>query len=134
MHDITSLEEAFKKAQQMESDVDIAIPSEKGRLEDQIEMLSKKIRELTMAKTNVWCSNCQEEGHTKESCRHQTVRVIQSNQFCDICRNWTQYSTSDCPYNLKKQNQYWCAICEETTHNTTDCVLNAKNHRSVYKT
>ena len=30
MHDITSLEEAFKKAQQMESDVDVAIPSEKG--------------------------------------------------------------------------------------------------------
>ena len=30
MHDITSLEEAFKKAQQMEFDVDVAIPSEKG--------------------------------------------------------------------------------------------------------
>ena len=76
MHDITSLEEAFKKAQQMESDVDVAIPSEKGRLEDKIEMLSKTIWELTMAKTNVWCSNCREEGHTKESCRHQTIRVI----------------------------------------------------------
>ena len=53
MHDITSLEEAFKKAQQMESNVDIAIPSEKGRLEDKIEMVSKTIWELTMAKTNV---------------------------------------------------------------------------------
>ena len=30
MHDITSLEEDFKKAQQTESDIDIAIPSEKG--------------------------------------------------------------------------------------------------------
>ena len=68
MHDITSLEEAFKKAQQMESDVDVSIPSKKGRLEEKIEMLSKTIRELTMAKTNVWCSNCREEGHTKESC------------------------------------------------------------------
>ena len=29
MHDIMSLEEAFKKAQQMESDVDVTIPLEK---------------------------------------------------------------------------------------------------------
>ena len=76
MHDITSLEEAFKEAQQMESDVDVAISSKKGRLEDKIEMLRKTIWELTMAKTNVCCSNCQEEGHTKESCQHQTVKVI----------------------------------------------------------
>jgi hypothetical protein len=53
MHDIMSLEEAFKKEQQMESDIDVAIPSEKGRLEDKIEMLSKTMRELTMAKNNV---------------------------------------------------------------------------------
>ena len=59
MHDIKSLEEAFKKEQQMESDVDVAIPSEKGQLEDKIKMLRKTIRELTMAKTNVWCSNYQ---------------------------------------------------------------------------
>ena len=58
MHDITSLEEAFKKAQQMKSDIDVAIPSKKGRLEDKIEMLRKIIQELTMEKTNVWCSNC----------------------------------------------------------------------------
>ena len=60
-----SLEEAFKKAQQMESNVDVAIPLEKGRLKDKIEMLSKTIWELTMAKTSVWCSKCREEGHTK---------------------------------------------------------------------
>ena len=48
MHDIKSLEEAFKKAQQMELDVDIYIPSEKGRLEDKIEMLHKTIREITL--------------------------------------------------------------------------------------
>ena len=118
----------------MESDIDVAIPSEKFQLEDKIEMLRKTIWELTMAKTNVWCSHYREEGHRKESRRHQMVRVIQSEQFYDICHNWTQHSTSDCPYNLKKQKQYWCAICEEMTHNTTDCVLNVKNHRSVYKT
>ena len=68
MHDIKSLEEAFKKAQQMESDVDVSIPSEKGRLEDKIEMLNKTIKDLTLKKTNVWCSNCREEGHTKDMC------------------------------------------------------------------
>ena len=53
MHDIKSLEEVFIKAQQMESDIDVAIPLEKGRLEDKIEMLNKTIREITMEKTNV---------------------------------------------------------------------------------
>ena len=32
MHDIKSFEEAFKKTQQMESNIDILIPSEKGIL------------------------------------------------------------------------------------------------------
>ena len=49
----------------MELDVNVAIPSEKGQLEDKIEMLNKTTRELTMNKTNVCCSNCREHGHTK---------------------------------------------------------------------
>ena len=57
MRDIKSLEEAFKKAQQMESNVDVAIPSEKGQLEDKIKMLNKTIRKLYMKKNNVQCSN-----------------------------------------------------------------------------
>ena len=48
MHDIKSLKEAFKKAQQMESDVDISVPIEKGWLEENIEMLHKTIRELSL--------------------------------------------------------------------------------------
>ena len=56
MQDIKSLEEAFKKVQQMESDVDVSIPLEKDWLEDKIEMLHKTIRELNLKKTNVWCS------------------------------------------------------------------------------
>ena len=68
MHDIKSLEEAFKKAQHIESYVDVSIPSEKGQLEDKIEMLHKTMRELTLNKTNVWCSNCREEGHIKDMC------------------------------------------------------------------
>ena len=48
MHDIKTLEEAFKKAQQMESDVDVSIPMEKGQLEEKTEMLHKTIRKLSL--------------------------------------------------------------------------------------
>ena len=119
---------------QMELDVDISIPSEKGWLEEKIEMLHKTIKELTLQKTNVGCSNCREEGHTKDTCQQQAVQVIQTQHFCEICQDFTQHLKFNCPYNLRKQKQYWFAICEEPTHNTVDCKLNVKNHRVVYKT
>ena len=53
MHDIKLLEEDFKKAHQMESDVDVVVPTEKGRPEEKIEMLHKTIRELSLHKTNI---------------------------------------------------------------------------------
>ena len=84
MHDIKTLKEAFKKVQKMESDIDISIPTEKGRLEENIEMLHKTIRELSLQKTNIWCSNCREEGHTKDTCRHQVVHVIQTQHIYKI--------------------------------------------------
>ena len=54
--------------------------------------------------------------------------------FYDICWDFTQHLTVDCPYNLRKQKQYCCSICEEPTQNTVDCELNAKNQKYVYKT
>ena len=60
MHDIKTLEEAFKKVQQMESDVDVSIPMQKGRLEEKIKMLHKEIRDLSLQKANIWFSNCWE--------------------------------------------------------------------------
>ena len=54
MHDIKTLEEAFKKAQQMESNVDVSILTEKGQPEENIEMLHNTIRELSIQKTNIW--------------------------------------------------------------------------------
>ena len=53
MHDIKTLEEAFKKTQQMESDVDVSVPTKKGRLEEKIEMIHKTVRELSLQKTNI---------------------------------------------------------------------------------
>ena len=60
MHDIKTLEEDFKKVKQMASDVKISIPTEKGRLEEKIKMLHKTVRDLSLQKANIWCSNCPE--------------------------------------------------------------------------
>ena len=57
MHDIKTLEEAFKKSYQMESDIDVSTSTEKGQLEEKIEMLHKTIRDLSLQKDNLWCSN-----------------------------------------------------------------------------
>ena len=73
MNDIKTLEEALKKAQQMQFDIDVSTPIEKGRLEEKIEMLHKIIRDLSLQKYNLWCSNCREEGHTKDTCKNQIV-------------------------------------------------------------
>ena len=87
----------------MESDVNVVVPTEKGQLEEKIEMIHKTIRELSLQKTNISCSNCREEGHTKDTCRHQSVCVIQTQHFCEIYRDFTQHLTADYPYNLRKQ-------------------------------
>ena len=50
MHDIKTLEEAFMKAQQMESDIDVSTLTEKGWLGEKIEMLHKTIRDLSLQK------------------------------------------------------------------------------------
>ena len=50
MHDIKTLEDAFKKAQQMESNIDTSTLIEKGRLEEKIEMLHKTIKDLSQQK------------------------------------------------------------------------------------
>ena len=131
MHDIKKLEEAFRKVKQMEFDVDVSISMEKGRLEGIIKMIYKTIRDLSLQKANILCSNRE---ITKDTCRHQVVWVIETQHFYAICQEITQHLTTDCPYNLKNKKQYWCAIYEEETHNTVDWDLNAKNHKVVYKT
>ena len=67
MHEIKTLEKDLKKAQQMESDVDINSPSDIGRLEEKIEMLHQIIKDMSLCKYNLWCSNYREEGHTKDT-------------------------------------------------------------------
>ena len=42
MNDINTLEESLKKSQEMESNINVSTPTEKGRLKEKIEMLHKK--------------------------------------------------------------------------------------------
>lgn len=64
MHDIKTIEEALKKYQQIEFDIDVSTLIEKGRLEKKIKMMHKIIRDLSLQKDNLWLSNCREVGHT----------------------------------------------------------------------
>lgn len=118
----------------MESDVDVSTPMENGRLEENNEMLHKTIKNLSLHKYNIWCSNCWEEGHKKYTCKHQTIWIIQTNNLCEIVWEVASHLTKDYPYNLRNQKKYWWAICKESSHNTTNCELNSKNYWSVYKT
>lgn len=70
MYKIKTLEEALKNAQEMEFDIDVTSPTDNGRLEEKIEMLHKTIRYMPLSKSNLWFSNYQDEGHTKDMCKH----------------------------------------------------------------
>ena len=86
----------------MEPNIGVSTPTKKGQLEEKIEMLHKTIRDLSLQKANLWFSNFWEEGHAKDTCKHQTVWVIQTQHFCEICREITHHLTIDYPYNLRK--------------------------------
>lgn len=120
----------------MECDTDVITLSDNGRLEEKNEMLNKTIRDMSLWKYNLWCSKYQEEGNTKDLCKHETIWVIQMEHFYEIYWEITPHLTKDCPYNLRNQNKSWCAIWEESSHNTTNCDLNAKKHPTyptIYK-
>ena len=48
--------------------------------------MHKTIRDLSLQKDNLWFSNCHEEGHTKDTHKHETVWVIQTQHFSEICQ------------------------------------------------
>ena len=53
MHNIKTLEESLKKAQQMDSNIDVSTPTKKGWLEEKNEMLHKTIKDLFLQKANL---------------------------------------------------------------------------------
>ena len=75
------------------------------------------------------------EGHTKDTFRrrddrHQDVRAMNAQSFCEICQEAGSHSTKSCSFNLRNKQTKWCAICETSEHDTSACSLNMRSKRN----
>ena len=111
------------------------------RLEEQLEIMQKSLKELNLKNQDVWCTKFSMTGHTKDNCRQdiirQDVRFVKTKCFYDICQEHGEQTTKDFPYNIKKGKTYWCAIYQVKSHTMADCHLNLKNqqkYQEFYKT
>ena len=86
------------------------------RLEEQLEIMQKSLKEMNLKNQNVWCTKCSTAEHTKDSYREdisrQDAHFVQTKRFCDICQEHGEHTMKDCPYNMKNGKASWCAICE----------------------
>ena len=117
----------------MESDVDVFVPSEKGQLEEKIECSIGQLESHPFKKPTSGSPIVRVKDTQK--IHADTKQYVYTNARTSMrSRDFTHNLIVGFPYNLRKLKRYWCAICEEPTHNTIDYELNAKNHRVVYKT
>jgi hypothetical protein len=69
LYEITSCEDTLQKVQCVESDDDGPLNSSSTeRLEEKIEHLQQTIKNLSLRRSEVWCTTCCEDGHTKDTC------------------------------------------------------------------
>ena len=122
-------------------DEDIPVYPMDHRLEEQLEIVQKSLKELNLKSQDIWCTKCSMAGHSKDNCRQdisqQDVRFVQTKCFCDIYQEHGEHMTKDCPFNMKNDKAYWCAICEMKNHAMADCHLNLKNRQNnhaIYQT
>ena len=63
-------EEALTKSLQVEMDEDYpTYPAVNLRIEEQLEIMYKYLRELNLKGQEIWCTKCSTVGHTKDNCR-----------------------------------------------------------------
>ena len=62
-------EDALTKALQVEMDEDIPTYSTDHRLEEQLEIVQKYLKELNLKSQDIWCTKCSTMGHLKDNCR-----------------------------------------------------------------
>ena len=122
-------------------DEDIPVYPTDHRLEEQLEIVQKSLKELNLKSQDIWCTKCSTAGHSKDNCRQdisrQDVRFVQTKCFYDIFEYHGDHTTKDCPFNMKNSKASWCAICETKNHTTIDYHLNLKNRQNyhvVYQT
>ena len=133
--------DVLTKSLQVEMDEDFpAFPTD-NRLEEQLEIVQKSLKELNLKSQDIWCMKCSTTGHSKDNGRQdisrQDVRFVQTKCFCDICQEHKKHTTKYFPFNMKNGKASWCAICETKNHATTNCHLNLKNqqkYHAVYHT
>ena len=44
------------------------------RLEEQLEIMQKSLKELNLKNQDVWCTKCSTAGHTKDNCRQDIIQ------------------------------------------------------------
>ena len=122
-------------------DEDIPTYSTDHRIEEQLEIVQKSLKELNLKNQDIWCTKCSTTGHSKDNYRQeysrQDVRFMQMKCFSDIFQEHGDHSTKYFPFNMNNGKASWCAICETKNHTTADCHLNLKNRQNyqvVYQT
>ena len=109
-------EDALTKALQVEMDEDFPTYPIDTKLEEQLEIMQKSLKELNLKNQDVWCTKCSMAGHNKYNCRQdisrQNVQFVQMKCFCNICQEHGEHTMKDCPYNMKNGKASWCAICD----------------------
>ena len=65
---IQKYEEALMKELQVEMDDRYPAHPIDNRIEEQLEIMQKSLRELNLKGQDIWCTNCSIVGHTKDNC------------------------------------------------------------------
>ena len=67
-------EDALTKSLQVEMDEDIPAYSTDHKLEEQLEIMQKYLKEINLKSQDIWCTKCSTAGHSKDNCRQDISR------------------------------------------------------------
>ena len=69
METLKTYEDALTKALQVEMDEDIPAYPTNHRLEEELEIVQKYLKELNLKSQDIWCMKCSTTGHSKDNYR-----------------------------------------------------------------
>ena len=108
LDNFNTYEDALTKVLQIEIDEDYPVNPVNSLIEEQLEIMQKSIREISLKGHEFWCTKFSMTEHTKYYCPHeecrQDIQFIQSKCFCNICQENDLHAAKDCPYNMKNLN------------------------------
>ncbi|KAH9293323.1 hypothetical protein KI387_041474 [Taxus chinensis] len=104
-------------------------------LEAQITAMAKQLENLSAnsaheTRSGMWCTDCEVEGHAKDSCPCKIVRIVAVD--CEIFHG--DHDASRCPLlqcTIQKNVSCYCKIYTSTTHDTKDCRLIDQIHEAI---